>query len=240
MQDYKQVDIYLYHPITKEYLYQDVSERNPLDPETPIIPACATTIKAPNKKKGYAIVWVGNKWEYKEDHRGETWFNAETNKLETIDFIGTLDKKYYAPDSVRANPPEGNYWVYDSENNTWVGDAGLYKLYVNSVADYYWSIKQNTPFEFNGFRYIASWRDLYTSIWVTLKDGIKDEYRIQDYDGKFNTVTLKTMKPIIVKMSDINDEMYTDKHDLQLYFMQVNDFDKLQKAFDNFVAKEYK
>ena len=97
------------------------------------------------------------------------------------------------------------------------------------MAVYYWELKQNTPFEFNGFRYIASWRDLYTSIWVTLKDGIKDEYRIQDYDGKFNTVTLKTMKPIIVKMSNINDEMYTDKHNLQLYFMQVNDFDKLQK-----------
>ena len=240
MQDYKQVDIYLYHPITQEYLHKDVSERNPLDPTTPIIPACATTIKPPEKKDDYATVWVGNKWEFKEDHRGEIWYNAETNSLETIDFIGDLDKKYFTPDSVRANPPEGSYWVYDSENNKWVGDIGLYKLYVNSVAGYYWEIKQNTPFEFNGFRYIASWRDLYTSIWVTLKDGIKDEYRLQDYDGKFNVVTVDTMKPIITRMSDINDEMYTDKHNLQLYFAKTNDFNKLQKKFEEFINKEYK
>ena len=98
----------------------------------------------------------------------------------------------------------------------------------------------NTPYEFNGFRYIASWRDLYTSIWVTLKDGIKDEYRLQDYDNKFNVVTAKTMKPIIEKMTDINDEMFIDKHNLQLYFLKNDNFEQLQAKFDEYTKKVYK
>lgn len=240
MADYKQVDIYIYDPVTKEFIAKGLSERNPLDPETPIIPGCSTTLLPLDKKDGYATVWVGNKWEYKEDHRHETWFNAKTNRLEEIDFIGELDNYYFSPDSVRANKPEGDYWQYDSQNDTWVGDAGLYKIYVNSMADTYWNLMQNTPFEFNGFKYIAAWRDLYTSIWVTLRDGIKEQYRLQDYDGKFNVVNKETMKPIIIKMSDINDEMYTDKHNLQLFFIQNNDFDKLQKAFNSFITKKYK
>ena len=42
--NYKYVDIYLYDPITKEFMAKGKSDKNPLDPETPIIPACATTV----------------------------------------------------------------------------------------------------------------------------------------------------------------------------------------------------
>lgn len=237
---YKIVDIYLYDPITKEYTIQGKSERNPLDPETPIIPACSTTIKPPEKQEGYAVVWVGNKWEYKEDHRGEVWYNSNTKTTEIIEFIGILPNYYYSPDSPIANQPEGFYWIYDSDTQTWVGDSVLYKQYVLSEFDNYWNIKQNTPFELDGYKYIASWRELYTSIWVTLRDGIKSEYRLQDYDGKFNTVNAETMKPIIIKMSDINDEMYIDKQNLEVYFAKTNDFNKLQNKFEEYIKKEYK
>ena len=240
MVDYKIVDIYTYNPVTKEYLGKTESDKNPLDPETPIIPANSTTIKPPEVQEGYIIVWVGNKWEYREDHRGEVWYNANTKSVETISFIGDLPDYYYSPDSVIANPPEGNYWEYDKENDKLVGNAALYKVYVNDIFSQYWEIKQNTPYEFNGFRYIASWRDLYTSIWVTLKDGIKDEYRLQDYDNKFNVVTAKTMKPIIEKMTDINDEMFIDKHNLQLYFLKNDNFEQLQAKFDEYTKKVYK
>ena len=238
--DYKIVDIYLYDPITKEYTEQGKSNRNPLDPETPIIPANSTTIVPPEKQEGYAIVWVGNKWEYKEDHRNELWYNAKTKRIETIDFIGVLPNNYYTADSPIANKPDGDYWVYDAENKIWVGDVLLYKQYILKEFPNYWDIKQNTPFELDGFRYIASWRELYTSIWVTLKDGIKTEYRLQDFDGKFNSVNFNTMKPIITKMSDINDEMYLDKQNLEVYFAKTNDFDKLCKKFEEYIKKEYK
>lgn len=238
--EYKTVDIYLYDPITKEYTTQGKSDKNPLDPDTPIIPACSTTIKPPEKQEGYVVVWVGNKWEYKEDHRNEVWYNANTKELETIDFIGILPNYYYSPDAPIANKPEGDYWIYDSNTQTWVGDALLYKKYVLNNFEYYWNIKLDTPFELDGYKYIASWRELYTSIWVTLRDGIKSEYRLQDYDGKFNTVNAETMKPIIVKMSDINDEMYMDKQNLEVYFAKTNDFNKLENKFNEYIKKEYK
>ena len=238
--EYKIIDIYLYDAIYKTFEGVSKSDKNPLDPETPIMPANSTTIKPPEEQEGYAIVWVGNKWEYKEDHRNEVWYNANTKQLETIDFIGVLPNYYYTPDSPIANKPEGNYWVYDSDTQTWVGDALLYKKYVLENFEYYWDIKQETPFELDGFKYIASWRDLYTSIWVTLKDGIKSEYRLQDFEGKFNTVTADTMRPIIVKMSEINDEMYLDKQNLEVYFTKTNDFNKLQNKFNEYIKKEYK
>lgn len=239
MTEYKYVDIYLYNSITKEFMSKGKSDKNPLDPNTPIIPACSTTIEPPDKQDGYATVWVGNKWEYKEDHRNEIWYNSKTKKLETIDFIGTLDDFYYTPDSPIANPPEGNYWYFDKENNEWVADVNLYKQYVLNTFEYYWNIKFNTPFEFNGFRYIAMWRELYTSIWVALKDGIKSEYRLQDYDGKYNKVDVVSMKEIITKISDIVDEIYTDKQDLFLFFNKNNNLEQLQNKFQEFIDKVY-
>ena len=47
------------------------------------------------------------------------------------------------------------------------------------------------------------------------------------------------MKPIIGKISDVNDEMYTDKHNLEVYFKIENNFDKLQDMFDKWVKKTY-
>lgn len=232
--------VYNYNPITFEYTSYEEAGKNPLNPAEPIIPACSTTIEPPKSIDNYAIIWIGNKWEYKEDHRDELWYNAQNKSMEIVDFIGELPNYYYTPDSPIANPPEGEYWVYDSENQTWVGDTLLYKQYVLNVFSEYWSQKQNIPFEFEGYRYIPSWRDLYDSIFNTLNNGIKTEYRLQDYDGEYNTVTLSTMKPIYTKMADIVDEMYVDKQNLESYFKTENDFNKLEKAFNAWVAKIYK
>lgn len=232
--------IYNYDPITFEYISSEEAGRNPLNPNEPIVPACATIIEPLDAIEKYAIVWIGNKWEYKEDHRGELWYNSISKDMEVIKFIGTLPNYYYAPDSTIANKPDGDYWVYDSDNNTWIGNSLLYKQYVLSIFPNYWSEKQNIPFKFKGFKYIPAWRDLYDSIFNTLNNGIKQEYRLQDYDGKYNTVTLDTMKPIYTKMADIVDEMYVDKQNLESYFKTENDFSKLQNAFDNWVSKIYK
>ena len=232
--------VYNYDPITFEYMSTEEAGRNPLNPEEPIIPACATTIVPPEVIDKYAIVWIGNKWEYKEDHRGELWYNAKNKKIESIDFIGVLPEYYYTPDSPIANKPEGDYWQYDSNTQTWVGNALLYKQYVLSAFSGYWNAKQDIPFEFEGHKYIPAWRDLYDSIFNTLNNGIKKEYRLQDYNGNYNIVTLKTMKPIYTKMADIVDEMYIDKQNLEAYFKSENDFDKLQKAFNTWLNKEYK
>lgn len=232
--------IYNYDPVTFEYMSCGEANKNPLELGEYIIPACATTVEPPKYAEKFAIVWVGNKWEYKEDHRNELWYNAQNKSIEIIDFIGILPDYYYTPDSPIANPPEGEYWVYDQDTQSWVGNALLYKQYVLNIFSEYWTHKQNIPFEFDGYRYIPSWRDLYDSIFNTLNNGIKSEYRLQDYDGKYNTVTLSTMKPIYTKMADIVDEMYMDKQDLEAYFKSENDFNKLEKKFNAWLQKEYK
>ena len=231
--------IYNYDPITMEYTFSEEAGRNPLNADEPIIPAHATTMEPLEAQMGYAITWAGNKWRYKEDHRGEIWYNAQTKQVETVDFLGELPSYFYPPDSTIANKPDGDYWIYDGDTQTWIGNAQLYKLYVLNSFNVYWSQKQNTPFEFKGYRYLPSWRELYTSIWVALKDGLKQEYRIQDYDSKFNTVDVVSMKEIITKISDIYDEMYIDKHNLEAYFKIENDFNNLQNMFNTWLKKEY-
>ena len=197
------MDIYNYDPITFEYTTKGEADINHLDPEHPIVPACATTIAPPEHIDKYAIVWVGNKWEYKEDHRGELWYNSIIKITEVIEFIGDIPDYYYPPDSSIANKPDGDYWQYDSATESWVGSALLYKKYILEIFPNYWDAKQNIPFELEGHKYIPAWRDLYDSIFNTLNNGIKKEYRLQDYDGNYNNVTLKTMKPIYTKMAEI-------------------------------------
>ena len=112
-------------------------------------------------------------------------------------------------------------------------------MYVLNNFSNYWELKLNTPFTFEGFKYLPAWRELYTSIWVALKDGLKEEYRLQDCDSKYNTVNKETMKPLITKMSDINDQMYVDKQNLEKFFMINNNFEVLQKEFETWLSKTY-
>lgn len=232
--------VYNYNPLTKEYIGSEEAQVNPLSKEEYLIPAHSTTVKPPKQKNGYALVWIGNKWTQKVDHRGEEWYNAQTKQKEIIDFIGELPEYYYPLDSVIANPPEGSYWVYDNELNQWVGNPVLYKLYISENSNTFWQQKMVQPFEFKGYRYIAEWRELYTSIWTTLRDGIKNEYRLADYDGKFNVVNIKSMKEIMGKMADVIDEMYVDKHNLEKFVLENNNFEELQQAVESWVNKEYK
>lgn len=231
--------VYNYDPITKEYTNEEIAQVNPLDKEEYLIPAHSTTIKPLDYKEGYAVVWIGNKWNYKEDHRGEQWYNIDSKQLETISFIGSLPDNYYPQDSKIANPPSEPYYQYDKDLDEWVGNPMQYKLFILSNFNTYWEEKINQPFEFEGFKYKCSWRELYTSIYTTLKDGIKNNYRLQDVDGNFNMVTAKTMKPIYAKMADINDEIYNDKQNLEVYFKNEDDFNKLQNKFNEWLNKVY-
>lgn len=234
-----QVKIYHYHAKTKEYLYESFSDKNPLNPDEPIIPAFATTIQPLEIKSGKAIVWVGNKWEYKEDHRDEIWYNAKTSNIEKIDFIGEIPSYYFSVDSNRANKPEGNYWEYDSDNDTWVGNLGLYKTYIEQTMSFVWDIKQETPFEFEGHKFLPNWKEQYMSIWNSLNSGFKTEFKIRDYDGVYINVTKDSFKPIVQKIIEVNDEMVLDKAQIKDYIVKSNDFNKLEEKYNNWLKKIY-
>lgn len=231
--------IYHYHPETFEYYASEPAQPSPANPDEYIIPACATAEVPPEPIENFAIVFNGIKWTYKQDHRGEVWYNFNTKSLETINFIGVLPEYYYAPDSKIANPPEGDYWEYDKKKDEWVGNATAYKLYIQNNFDSYWDSKQNTPFLFEGYSYLPAWRDLYCNIYSTLKDEIKSEYRLEDANGQYITVNKTSMKKIYAKMANVVDEMYIDKQNLEQYFKLENNFKLLQEKFNSWVNKQY-
>lgn len=232
--------VYNYHPVTKEFLNESEAQLNPVTKEDYIIPANATEIKPLKNKKGFTICFAGNKWEYKEDHRGEIWYYIPENIQKEIDFIGEIPNTYCSLDSKRANPPEGNYWQYDSNLDEWVANVPLYKLFVFDSFPSYWDLKQNMPYEFEGYFYLPSWRDLYTSIYLALKEGVKQDYTLQDAVGNYIKVDFDSMKKIYIKMANIVDEMYNDKHKLEVYFKEENNYDKLNKKLTEWLEKVYK
>lgn len=81
------MQIWNYHSETKELLAKSLAVESPLEPGVFLIPAHATNIEPPKAKKGYAIVFNNESWEYVKDHRGETWWD-ESGKEVIIDEIG--------------------------------------------------------------------------------------------------------------------------------------------------------
>ena len=234
---YKILDIYIYDPLTKEFLYESKSDRNPLNPEEPIIPACATTVKPPKAKTGHTIIWAGNKWKQYEDHRGEVWYNIETETTEVIVELGDIPPKYVSTDSVRANKPDGDYWEYDSNTDQWVVNVYKYKVYLSTVIPAGWESKFSKEFELDGFFYLPSWKTLYNEIYTMLRDGIKDTYRLRDNHSRYNTVDKNSMKKIIGYMSDVVDQLYLEKQDLTDYIIKETDYNKINQAYNEWLNK---
>ena len=65
---------YKYDKNTKEYLYNEKAFLDPLETKLAgkpvyLLPVDSTFTEPLEAKKGYAVVWNGEMWEYKEDHR---------------------------------------------------------------------------------------------------------------------------------------------------------------------------
>lgn len=65
---------YKFDADTKEYLYAEEAFLDPLETEQQgkevyLLPADSTFAEPLEAKESYAVVWNGDKWEYKEDHR---------------------------------------------------------------------------------------------------------------------------------------------------------------------------
>ena len=75
------MDIWNYNPSTGELLAQTRAQPDPT-PEGQaagryLIPGFATDVTPPKPKKGHAIVFRNNKWDYVEDCRGQTWWDPQ-------------------------------------------------------------------------------------------------------------------------------------------------------------------
>jgi hypothetical protein len=86
----KTIDVYAYHPTTKEYIGMDVADKSPLEYDTYLLPANTTRIAPPKVKENEVAVFdkATQKWYIKPDFRGIQGFNKYTREPITLIDIG--------------------------------------------------------------------------------------------------------------------------------------------------------
>lgn len=124
--------VYQYHPITKEYLYESIADKDPLVADNWLIPASSTTVPLEfEHKDGFAIIYNIQEsiWEYIVDNRGVTyWLNSEESL--TIQNLGQV-----VPDEAYLTQPEKEE-DYAKKEHLWV-IAEL--MYVDTQLMYHWT-----------------------------------------------------------------------------------------------------
>ena len=81
------MDIYNYHPITGEYLYQSMADADPLEPGKYLLPAFSTDTKPPKTNSQEIAVFDSGKWVKKSDYR-KTCYWLPDGSEHRIDEIG--------------------------------------------------------------------------------------------------------------------------------------------------------
>jgi hypothetical protein len=87
------MDIYHYHPETFEFVGAGKADADPLQAGNWLIPASATTVQPIAPQTGFAVCFDKGVWGYVEDHRGETWWNADGKEI-TISELGPIPADY--------------------------------------------------------------------------------------------------------------------------------------------------
>ena len=82
--------IYIYDPVTGEYIGSATAEKSPLEPGAWLLPAHATTIAPPAPTAQTCAVFdcAGSTWTLTPDHRGQAAWNILTGRAETIVEMG--------------------------------------------------------------------------------------------------------------------------------------------------------
>lgn len=106
------MNIYIAHPVTREYIGVGKADPDPLDAERWLIPANATTTEPPALPEGHTARWVGQTWELVEDNRG-TLFSTVSGALLEHTELGPL------PAGFTRQPIPGQHY-------TWSGDAWVF------------------------------------------------------------------------------------------------------------------
>ena len=74
--------------------------------------AASSTLEKPLKEKdGFASVWNGSKWEYKEKHLGKTIYSTETKESKTVDYIGEVQQGWTFLEPIEFGEWNGSEWV---------------------------------------------------------------------------------------------------------------------------------
>jgi len=121
------MDIWHYHPVTKEYIGHGKADPDPLNKDGWLVPAHATTV-APEQSPGAneTLVFKDGYWLLMPDHRGETWYNRDGDVIKVSQLGDPIGFGY-----TQAPPPETEEQAAERERA--VIDAELAEIDRKSV-----------------------------------------------------------------------------------------------------------
>lgn len=89
---------------TEEYIHVGVS-----------MPGNSTDIEPPKAKNGSAIIFYGSKWQYTDDHRGQTVYSTSNGQPVIVDYLGPIRDGYVQlKPATQYDAWHGGAWVTDT------------------------------------------------------------------------------------------------------------------------------
>ncbi|MBC05731.1 hypothetical protein [Thalassospira sp.] len=108
------MEIYHYHPVTKEHLRTSDARQSPKEPGTFLVPANATIVPAGNAPAGSVRVFdpQSELWSSVDDHRGDSVYRKSDASKVIVDWLGPVGSDY--TEQVPSSPNDtwgGAQWV---------------------------------------------------------------------------------------------------------------------------------
>lgn len=106
-----------YNKETNEFTTSSTATENPLEKGKYLIPANATAKELLSSKEGFAVCFneVKNEWEYQEDNRNETAYEAATKQESKISYLGALKDGFTLIKPKETDTWDGTKWITDKE-----------------------------------------------------------------------------------------------------------------------------
>ena len=118
------------YPLTKKvcqlddqgiYVGQTEADLSPEEAENGVylIPAGCVDVAPPEEKEGFVAKWMGDNWDYLENHIGETVYSTETKEPKKIGELGAIQQGYTSmkPESEHEEW-DGKAWIITPEKLT--------------------------------------------------------------------------------------------------------------------------
>lgn len=100
------MEVYHYHPHTKEFFGTSSADPNPLEKGEFIVPAHATEVAPPAAVEARVRCWFDGEWQQVEDHRGRTIYSAEDGTAVDIALPGPIPEGFTTVNPAGSEPEQ--------------------------------------------------------------------------------------------------------------------------------------
>lgn len=113
------MQIFHYHPVTKELIGQGNARRSPLDSKW-LVPAHATAVEPPKVESGQTAVFdeKSDQWSVVIDQRGKRFFDLESGRMAEVAALGVS-----VPADAPTEPPPDDLKVPAWDGKAWTGKS---------------------------------------------------------------------------------------------------------------------